>query len=226
MIRSFRSIRLVRSVAFLFAAGWVSLAAAAGPTNEIFPNAHSEPIIIRILDGKHGQPLVHVHLILVAGYDKRDIRLRLWEDEALTDDQGRARLPNQLANLPFLRIKVAKKHMCLANAGATLFSVEQMRGAGLSAPNRCGFATVTDAPGVFTVFVKASGIAKARYGSQRSVQSATAAGTPATSATPAAAVPAAAPVQAPATEPTQNGLVRLRSLAASYVRLQGFGLLR
>jgi hypothetical protein len=42
----------------------------------------------------------------------------------------------------------------MGKPGKASFSVELIRRDGLSAPNRCGTATVEDEPGVFTVFVK------------------------------------------------------------------------
>jgi hypothetical protein len=121
---------------------------------ESFPVVHSEPITIRILSGKSGQPLAHLHLLLIGGYDQRDIHGQLFRAEALTDALGQAHLEGQLANLPWLQVWVNKKPLCQANPRQASFSVERIRRDGLSSPNRCGTAVVEDAPGVFTVFVQ------------------------------------------------------------------------
>jgi hypothetical protein len=120
---------------------------------------HREPITVRIVGGKDGRPLEGLHLTLIAGYDQRDMREQLFREEALTDAHGRARLSNQLANLPWLQVWVGKKSLCQKNPRRGGFSVELIRRDGLSAPNLCGTATVEDLPGVFTVFVKDKGSA-------------------------------------------------------------------
>jgi hypothetical protein len=137
--------------------GLALLTASLCGADEVFPVVHNEPITVRLVGGKDGQPLVHAHLILVGGYDENDIRHGLWQQETLTDEQGRARLSKALANLPFLQVWVGKKHLCEANVKTSHFSVELIRRDGLSAPNRCGTAVVEDAPGVFTVYVKSAG---------------------------------------------------------------------
>ncbi len=124
---------------------------------ESFPVVHNEPVTVRILGGKDGRPLGRLHLILIAGYDQRDLSEQLYHAEVLTDADGRARLPKQFANLPWLQVWVGKKPLCQAHPRKAGFSVELIRRDGLSAPNRCGKATVEDAPGVFTVFVKDKG---------------------------------------------------------------------
>jgi hypothetical protein len=120
---------------------------------ESFPEAHPEPITVRVLSGKGGQPLPHLHLVFVAGYDKGDMRRQLFRDEAITDAQGQVRLPNQIANLPWLQVWVNGKPLCQSRPRKAGFSVELMRREGLSTPNHCGIITVADAPGTFNVFV-------------------------------------------------------------------------
>ncbi len=140
--------------AFVCGAGIAALAASASGQSEIFPNVHNQPIVIHIVDGRDGKPLAHTRLSLVGGYTKRDLHLQMWHEEALTDDQGRARMSSAMENLPILQIEVAKSHLCADSRSATV-SVEQIRRDGVSMPNRCGTVTAEDTPGVFSVFVKA-----------------------------------------------------------------------
>jgi hypothetical protein len=151
---------MIRPLA-IFVAGTALVAAAANSAGESFPVVHNEPVTVRILGGKDGRPLGRLHLILIAGYDQRDLREQLYREEVLTDSDGQARLPNQLASLPWLQVWVGKKQLCHAHPRRASFSVERIRRDGLSAPNRCGKATVEDAPGVFTVFVKGKGAPRA-----------------------------------------------------------------
>jgi hypothetical protein len=137
------------SVGMVLAFPWLALCQA----DEIFPVVHNDTITVRVLNGKYGVPITHAHLTLAGGYDARDIGLRFWQEELLTDKNGEMRLPNGLANLPFLQILVAGHKLCQAHPKASMFSVDRMRRDGLSAPNRCGTFAVEDAPGVFTVFV-------------------------------------------------------------------------
>lgn len=157
---------MIRPLIFSLAAGLVltvafpSAAAQScqrGGSAESLPVVHHEPITIRILSGKDGLPLAHLHLILIAGYRASDLREQLFREEALTDARGQARLSSQLANLPWLQVWVDKKPLCQVHPRTASFSVERIRRDGLSAPNRCGTATVEDAPSVFTVFVKGKG---------------------------------------------------------------------
>jgi len=148
---------MVRSLAVSLAAGIALVAASASGTGEGFPVIHNDPITVRIVGGKDGQPLGRLHLVLIGGYDRSDMREQLFRQEALSDAHGQARLSNQLANLPWLQVWVEKKTLCQRNPRIASFSVELMRRDGLSTPNRCGTAAVEERPGVFTVFVKGKG---------------------------------------------------------------------
>lgn len=154
---------MIRPLALSLAAGLALVTASlSGATQSVqtsgayesFPVVHREPITIRILSGKSGQPLPHLHLLLIGGYDQRDLHAQLFRAEALTDALGQARLDGQLANLPWLQVWVNKKPLCQADPRRASFSVERIRRDGLSSPNRCGVVAVEDAPGVFTVFVQ------------------------------------------------------------------------
>jgi hypothetical protein len=145
---------MIRPFACSLVAGIALLTAPIGRAHEIFPVAHTQPITVRILTGKGGQPLAHLHLILVGGYDRSDMHDQLFREEALTDARGQARLSNQMANLPWLQVWVNGKPLCQSNPRKASFSVELIRRDGLSTPNHCGPVMVEDAPGVFNVFVK------------------------------------------------------------------------
>jgi hypothetical protein len=123
-----------------------------------------------------------MHLTLIAGYDRSDMRKQLFREEALTDAHGQLRLSNQLANLPWLQVWVEKKTLCEGNPRVASFSVELMRRDGLSTPNRCGMATIEDKPGVFTVYVKGKGavVAPAVEAKAPPAKAALSTGTPAT----------------------------------------------
>jgi hypothetical protein len=138
---------------------WVGVAmlmvtARVCSADEVFPVVHHDPITVRVLDGKGGRPQARVRVVLRAGYDRRDLRLRMWREEAVTDAEGMVRLSDTLRNLPLLRVEVLRRHACSAGTKEDAISVERIRLAGLSGVNRCGFASANDAPGVFTVFVK------------------------------------------------------------------------
>lgn len=118
---------------------------------ESFPVEHREPLTVRVLNGKSGQPLVHLQLTLSAGYTGGDIEKRLWRDEVVTDAAGEARIPWVLGDLPFLQVRVAKAKLC---EGKAIYAVEWIRGEGLNAPDHCGFVTVAEAPAVLVVFAR------------------------------------------------------------------------
>jgi hypothetical protein len=148
---------MIRPFALYLAAGVALLTATISGADETFPVVHNEPVTVRILGGEDGQPLAHRHLTLIGGYDQSDLHGQIYREEVLTDAHGQAPLPRQLANLPWLQVWVNKKQLCQTKPRQSGFSVELIRRDGLSAPNLCGTATVVDAPGVFTVFVKGNG---------------------------------------------------------------------
>jgi hypothetical protein len=143
-----------RKLAIWVVAAIVLLAAAVCGADEVFPVAHNEPIAVRVLNGKGGKPLANAHVVLVGGYDLRDLGLKVWRQEALTDSAGAVRLTNALRNLPLVRVEVIKQRSCGAEGAGTPFSVDLIRRDGINASNRCGTATATDGAGVLTVFVK------------------------------------------------------------------------
>ena len=144
----------ISSLAFCLASTTLLLGSQVRGADEVFPVVHGQPITIRILNGKDGHPLAHARLSLVAGYNQRDLHIEMWRQALLTDDRGNARLPDALANLPFLQVAVTKTPVCQAHSGSAIFSVDLIRRDGLSTANRCGTAIVENTPGIFTVFVK------------------------------------------------------------------------
>jgi hypothetical protein len=118
---------------------------------------HSEPITIRILNGKNGLPLPHLHLAVIAGYDERDIRHRLWAEEVSTDSSGEARLPQGLVDFAFLQISLLKAKACQKNSQGERYNLARIRRDGFSAPNDCGIIRVLDRPGALTIFARSGG---------------------------------------------------------------------
>jgi hypothetical protein len=145
---------MIRPLSLSLAAALALSAASPCRAGENFPVVHNDPITVRIVSGKNGQPLGNLHLVLVGGYDQSDLHEQLYREEVLTDPLGKVRLSNQLANLPWLQVWVSRWSLCQSNPRKTSFSVELMRRDGLSAPNLCGPVSAQDAPGLFTVFVK------------------------------------------------------------------------
>jgi hypothetical protein len=121
---------------------------------QAIPVDHPEPMTIRILNGKNGLPLPHLHAILIAGYDDRDIRHQSWREEVFTDISGEARIPKSLVDFAFLQVSLRSAKACQKSARGELYNLDRIRGDGFSAPNYCGIVRVVDAPGVLTIFVK------------------------------------------------------------------------
>lgn len=130
------------------------LVAAVG---ESFPVEHREPITVRVLNGRNGKPLAHLRVALAAGYNEKDLELRLWRDEVVTGAAGAVQVPHGLAEFPFLRVRPLKAKLCQGTARGETYTVERVRSEGLSAPNRCGIVTVAGAPGILVVFVRGGG---------------------------------------------------------------------
>lgn len=122
--------------------------------DEVFPEVHNQPIAVRVADGNSGKPLPNQHVLLIAGYNRRDLDLAQWHEEAVTDGEGQVRLSNTLRNLPLLRVEVLQRHSCEPGSDQSAFSMERIRLEGLSGVDRCGTIRVEEALGVLTVFVK------------------------------------------------------------------------
>jgi hypothetical protein len=145
---------MIHPRSIFLAAGITFFTASVCFADETFPVVHNEPITVRIVGGINGMPLSNLHLVLLGGYDQSDLHDQLYREEVLTDSMGNARLPRQLANLPWLQVWVGSMPLCQSNPRKTSFSVELIRRDGLSAPNLCGPVSAEETPGVFTVFVK------------------------------------------------------------------------
>jgi hypothetical protein len=145
---------MIRPRVLSLAAAIALLTASLRGADETFPVIHNEPITVRIVGGINGMPLSNLHLVLVSGYDQNDLHNQLYREDVLTDAFGNARLPKQLANLPWLQVWIGSMPLCQSKPRQASFSVELIRRDGLSAPNLCGAVSAQNTPGVFTVFVK------------------------------------------------------------------------
>jgi hypothetical protein len=138
------------SVAVLLVFSWPRCLA-----NEVFPQVHKEPIAIRVVDGKQGLPQTGVQVVLIAGYERRDLDHGLVREELRTNSDGVVPLSTELRDLPLLQIQVLKRHACQPASGRTIFSIERIRDEGMNGVNRCGSVAVDEVPGLLTVFVRA-----------------------------------------------------------------------
>ena len=139
---------------------WAGLGLLCGmccSAGQAIPVDHPEPMTIRILNGRNGLPLPHLHAILFAGYDDRDIRHQSWREEVFTDTSGEARMPKSLVDFAFLQVSLRSAKACQRSAREELYNLDRIRRDGFSAPNDCGIVRVVDAPGVLTIFAKPDG---------------------------------------------------------------------
>jgi hypothetical protein len=148
---------MIRLPISLMCAGLALQLVAQPGAVESIPADHPEPITIRILNGKNGLPLPHLHLAVIAGYDERDIRHHLWGEEVSTDCSGEARLPQGLVDFGFLQVSLRKAKACQKNSEGARYNLATIRRDGLSPPNDCGILRVLDRPGVLTIFARSGG---------------------------------------------------------------------
>jgi hypothetical protein len=149
---------MIRLPISLMCAGLAPQLVAQPGAVESIPADHPEPITIRILNGKNGLPLPHLHLALIAGYDERDIRHHLWGEEVSTDSSGEARLPQGLVDFGFLQVSLRKAKACRRNPQGERYNLATIRRDGLSTPNDCSILRMLDRPGVLTIFARSAGI--------------------------------------------------------------------
>jgi hypothetical protein len=150
-----RYMRMARILYWALCVAALALLASASRSQNSLPVLHREPVTIRILNGKDGAPLAHVHVVFVAGYDDQDLRLGLWSEEAITNAKGQASLPDSLKNFSFVAVWVAKRKLCAQHGHALGADLDNVRNQGLSTTNRCGNLMFADKPGVLTVFAQA-----------------------------------------------------------------------
>jgi hypothetical protein len=139
-------------VRFFAASAALALAfAAAFGFGEVLPVDHREPITVRVLSGRSGLPLAHMRLVLVAGYDERDLARGLWLEEAATNADGEALVPRSLVNFPFLLVSLKKAKPC---SSRIVFNMGRIRNDGFNAPNHCGTKTQAELRGTLTIFAR------------------------------------------------------------------------
>ncbi len=148
---------MIRLPISLMCAGLALRLVAQPGAVESIPVDHSEPIMIRILNGKNGLPLPHLHLAVMAGYDERDIRHRSWAEDVSTDSSGQARLPQGLVDFGFLQVLLRKAKACQTNSQRARYNLARIRRDGFSTPNECGIIRVLDRPGILTIFARSGG---------------------------------------------------------------------
>lgn len=124
--------------------------------SEPFPVVHHEPLTVRVLDGASGKPRAGVRVVLAGGYTERDIALGLWQEGARTNASGEVRIPDALANLPFLRVWVIKAKSCQAKGALGRLLVDRIRNEGWNADNTCGTPTAAATPGKLVLFVSSA----------------------------------------------------------------------
>lgn len=151
---------MTRRVFFVLGMGLALPAAAQMASIEAFPVDHKEPITIRVLNGKSGQPMPNVRLVLLAGYQESDIRDEIWSGEVMTNEDGQVLLPRPLMNLAFLEASLVRVKLCQHSAHGELYAIERIRRDGWNAPNRCGVVSIANAPGVLTLFARPHGPSK------------------------------------------------------------------
>lgn len=148
---------MTRLLFFVLCLGFALSTNAQPSSVESFPADHKEPITIRVLNGKDGQPIPNLRLILLAGYTESDIAHRFWREEAITNSFGETRLPRALVNFPFLEALLVKAKLCQANLRGDLYKIGRIRSDGWTAPDHCGLIHSVDEPGVLTLFARQNG---------------------------------------------------------------------
>lgn len=124
--------------------------------SEPFPVVHHEPLTVRVLDGTSGKPRAGLRVVLAGGYTERDIALGLWQEGARTNASGEVRIPDALANLPFLRVWVIKAKSCQPKGAPGRLLVDRIRNEGWNTDNICGTSTSAATPGKLVLFVKSN----------------------------------------------------------------------
>ncbi len=122
--------------------------------SETIPAVHHEPLTVRVVNGTDGKPRAGLRVVMAAGYTERDLALGLWQETAVTNTAGDVRVPDALANLPFLRVWVPEAQLCQGKGRRVRFLVARIRNEGWSADNTCGTVTVAERRGLLTLFVR------------------------------------------------------------------------
>jgi len=115
--------------------------------------AQNRQIVVLVLDGNTGKPLVNQHLTVYAG-DSPDAAIhRKISLQGVTNHLGLASL-----NLPptakWLQVWPDWQTLCQDNPKGNSSSVDEILSAGLAAPNTCSALVQKAGPGQFVVFAR------------------------------------------------------------------------
>jgi len=123
---------------------------------ELFPVVHTDTLAVRLVDSRDGRPISHQHVLLTGGYDERDLRLQLWQQDAITGEDGLAMLNSQLVNLPLLSVALQAGKLCRQSQGFFAYSTDRIRRWGLVGDNHCGLFVAMATPGVLTLAARSA----------------------------------------------------------------------
>jgi hypothetical protein len=120
--------------------------------------AQATEIIIQALDGKSGKSLPHQRLLIFGGESAEAPRFHDTSFEAITDEEGLAKLSFDLAKTSWIQVWVDYRSLCQTKPNLNSFSVQNILATGASSPNNCKSLAQTTVPGRFVVYSRSSSI--------------------------------------------------------------------
>jgi hypothetical protein len=120
--------------------------------------AQATEITIQALDGKSGKSLPHQRLLIFGGESTEAATFQHTSFEAITDEEGLAKLNFDLAKTSWIQVWVDYRSLCQTKPNFNSFSVQTILAAGASSPNNCKSLAQTTVPGRFVVYSRSSSI--------------------------------------------------------------------
>jgi len=118
--------------------------------------AQDAHVVLRILDGRNGKPLVNQRLLVFAGKTLEAVRQHENKFELVTGKNGMADLRIPSPEIKQIQVWVDFRVLCQSKPNTRSFSIAKILSKGVSTPNECGPQRVQPAPGQFIVFARPS----------------------------------------------------------------------
>lgn len=110
-------------------------------------------IVVQALDGRTGKPIENQHLLLFGGESAETAKQHKQHYELVTGRDGTATL-SLTPEIQWLQVWMDWHVLCESEPKSNSFPVRDILVSGLSAPNTCGAASETAAPGHLVVFAR------------------------------------------------------------------------
>jgi hypothetical protein len=126
--------------------------------------SQSVTIVVQVLDGRNGKPLINERLLVFSGESRDDTMLKKYSLSINTDKEGLASLTINPSESKWIQVWVDTRTLCQSNPNSKSYSIATILKTGLAADNTCSKLVRDVGPNHFIVFARpATFIEKMRW---------------------------------------------------------------